>query len=90
MIRGDFQASAWLDLQRLHQSPMRLVVVPLLTLIISCGATFALVLYAGVKRVWPLPQLRRLVTTEAQSSVRTDQFGRLLSYPGKIEITCPI
>ena len=21
MIRGDFQASAWLDLQRLHQSP---------------------------------------------------------------------
>jgi hypothetical protein len=21
--------------------------------------------------------------------VRTDQFGRLLSYPGKIEITCP-
>ena len=53
-------------------------------------ATFALGLYAGAKRVWPIPQLRWLVATEAQSLVGTDQFGRLLSYPGKIEITCPI
>jgi hypothetical protein len=68
---------------------MRLV-APLLTLIILSGGTFALGVYAGAKRVWPVPQLRRLVATEAQSLVRTDQFGRLLSYPGKIEITCPI
>jgi hypothetical protein len=68
---------------------MRLV-APLLTLIIVSGATFALGVYAGAKRVWPVPQLRRLVATEAQSLGRTDQFGRLLSYPGKIEITCPI
>src|ERR1700677_4042827 len=68
---------------------MRLIVL-LLTLVISCGATFAIGLYAGVKQVWPVPQLRRLVAMVAQSSVRTDQFDRLLSYPGKIEITCPI
>ena len=68
---------------------MRLVAA-LLTLIILSGATFALGVYAGAKRVWPVPQLRRLVATEAQSLGRTDQFGRLLSYPGKIEITCPI
>jgi hypothetical protein len=68
---------------------MRLV-APLLTLIIVSGATFALGVYAGAKRVWPVPQLRGLVATEAQSLGRTDQFGRLLSYPGKIEITCPI
>ena len=68
---------------------MRLV-MPLLILIILSGATFALGVYAGAKRVWPLPQLKRLLATEAQSLVRTDQFGRLLSYPGKIEIACPI
>ena len=68
---------------------MRLV-APLLTLIIVSGAMFVLGVYAGAKRVWPVPQLRRLVATEAQSLGRTDQFGRLLSYPGKIEITCPI
>lgn len=68
---------------------MRLV-MPLLILIILSGATFALGVYAGAKRVWPLPQLKRLLATEAHSLVRTDQFGRLLSYPGKIEIACPI
>ena len=68
---------------------MRLIVL-LLGLIISCGAAFAIGLYVGVKRVWPVPQLRLLVATKAQSLVRTDEFGRLLSYPGKIEITCPV
>lgn len=66
---------------------MRLV-APLVTLIILSGATFALGVYAGAERVWPLPQLKRL--TEAPSLAPTDQFGRLLGYPGKIEITCPI
>jgi hypothetical protein len=68
---------------------MRLIIV-LLGLIISCGAAFAIGLYVGVNRVWPVPQLRRLVATKAQSLVRTDEFGRLVSYPGKMEITCPI
>jgi hypothetical protein len=68
---------------------MRLVIL-LLILTISCGAALAIGLYAGVKRVWPVPQLRLLLATEGQPLVRTDRFGRLLSYPGKIEITCPI
>ena len=68
---------------------MRLMAL-LLTLIISCGATFAIGAYVGVKRVWPMPQLRLLVAAKGQSLARTDQFGRLLSYPGKTEITCPV
>jgi hypothetical protein len=67
---------------------MRFIVL-LLGLIVSCGAAFV-GFYGGVKRVWPAPQLRLLVATKAQSLVRTDEFGRLLSYPGKIEITCPV
>jgi hypothetical protein len=62
----------------------------LLGLIMSCGATFAFGLYAGTRQVWPVPQLRQLVAAQAQPLGRMDQFGRLLSYPGKIEITCPI
>jgi hypothetical protein len=62
----------------------------LLGLIMSCGATLAFGLYAGNKQVWPVPQLRQLVGAQAQPLGRMDQFGRLLSYPGKIEITCPI
>jgi Carbohydrate esterase, sialic acid-specific acetylesterase len=65
-------------------------IILLLGLITSCGAAFAIGLYVGVKQVWPVPQLRRLVAAKAQSLVRTDEFGRLLSYPGKIEIICPI
>ena len=68
---------------------MRLIVL-LLGLIISCAVAFAIGLYVGVKRVWPVPQLRLLVAAKAQSLVRTDEFGRLLGYPGKIEITCPV
>ena len=68
---------------------MRLIIL-LVGLIMSCGAAFAIGLYVGATRVWPVPQLSRLVATKAQSLVRTDEFGRLLSYPGKIEITCPI
>jgi hypothetical protein len=34
-------------------------------------------------------QLRRLVAEPSNSAIKTDQFGRLLSYPGKIEIACP-
>ena len=68
---------------------MRFIVL-LLFLITLCGSAFAIDLYGGVKRVWPVPQLRLLVAPKAQSLVRTDEFGRLLSYPGKIEITCPV
>jgi len=68
---------------------MRIVVL-FLTLIISCGVSLTIGLYAGVTRVWPVPKLRLLAATGEQSLAGTDRFGRLLSYPGKIEITCPI
>src|SRR6516225_4567696 len=60
-----------------------------LFLIMLCVMTFGIGLYAGVKQTWPVAQLRRLVSQHANPPIVTDRFGRLLSYPGKIEIPCP-
>jgi hypothetical protein len=60
-----------------------------LVLIMVCVVTFGIGLYAGVKQTWPVAQLRRLVSQHANPPIVTDRFGRLLSYPGKIEIPCP-
>jgi hypothetical protein len=68
---------------------MRLVLL-FLSLSTLCVAVFVIGLYVGVKQIWPVAQLRRLKAAHAQPLVRTDRFGRLLSYPGKIEIACPI
>jgi hypothetical protein len=42
-----------------------------------------------VKRSWPVPELKGLVAKLTNQATGKDQFGRLLSYPGKIEIACP-
>jgi hypothetical protein len=55
-----------------------------------CVSTFGVGLYAGVKQRWPVSQIRRLVEKWTNPAVQTDQFGRLLSYPGKTEIDCPV
>jgi hypothetical protein len=54
-----------------------------------CVAMFVVGVCAGVKRTWPVPLLRQLVMQETNPAILTDQFGRLLSYPGKAEIACP-
>jgi hypothetical protein len=46
-------------------------------------------LYVGIRQAWPAPQLKRLADSWVHPSIRTDPFGRLLRYPGKIEIVCP-
>ena len=67
---------------------MRLVfLVPLVVAL--CISAFGIGLYAGVKRTWPVPQLKGLVAKLTEQATGKDQFGRLLSYPGKIEIACP-
>jgi hypothetical protein len=58
-------------------------------LIACCVSTFGIGLYAGTKQTWPVPQLKRLFAERANPLIQTDPFGRLLSYPGKIEIGCP-
>lgn len=63
---------------------------PILLVIALCMSTLGIGLYAGVKRLWPLPQLKRLLDERANPAIKTDQFGRLLSYPGKTEIVCPL
>src|SRR5271169_662209 len=47
-------------------------------------------LYAGVKRTWPVPELKKVVAKLTNQATGKDQFGRLLSYPGKTEIACPL
>jgi hypothetical protein len=59
-----------------------------LFVIVLCASTFTIGLYAGVKHMWPVTQLRRLVGQQENPTIVTDRFGRLLSYPGKIEIPC--
>jgi Carbohydrate esterase, sialic acid-specific acetylesterase len=57
--------------------------------IVLCASTLGIGIYVGAKRTWPVPQLRRLVAERTNPAIKTDQFGRLLSYPGKTEIACP-
>jgi hypothetical protein len=67
---------------------MRLVfLVPLIVALFL--SAFGIGLYAGVKRTWPVPELERLAPGLTNQATGKDQFGRLLSYPGKIEIACP-
>jgi Carbohydrate esterase, sialic acid-specific acetylesterase len=54
-----------------------------------CISAFGIGLYAGVKRTWPVPELQGLVAKLTNQTKRKDQFGRLLTYPGKTEIACP-
>jgi len=75
---------------------MRLIFLVLLVVAL-CIPAFGIGLYAGVKRTWPVPELKGLVaklTNQATGKLTDqatgkDQFGRLLSYPGKTEIACP-
>jgi hypothetical protein len=53
-------------------------------------STFGIGLYAGVRQTWPVAQLRRLIGHQPDPAIETDRFGRLLSYPGKTEIACPV
>ena len=61
-----------------------------LLVIVLCTSAFATGLYAGVKHMWPLPVFYRLLGNLTNPSIQKDQFGRLLSYPGKSEIACPL
>src|SRR5271156_4421407 len=67
---------------------MRLIfLVPLAVAL--CISTFGIGLYAGVKWTWPVPELKGLVAKLTNQATGKDQFGRLLSYPGKTGIACP-
>jgi hypothetical protein len=66
---------------------MRLVFLAPLVVAL-CISAFGIGLYA-VKRTWPVPELKGLLAKLTNQATRKDQFGRLLSYPGKTEIACP-
>jgi hypothetical protein len=64
--------------------------VSLAMLVIAlCASAFAAGLYTGAKHMWPLPAFNRLLGNMTNRVIQKDQFGRLLSYPGKTEIACP-
>jgi hypothetical protein len=65
---------------------MRAVLLMLLV-VLTAGAIFGLGDYALRTNAWPVWQLRMLVANAR--GIRTDSFGRLQRYPGKIEIACP-
>ena len=62
----------------------------LLPIIVVCVSSFAAGLYAGVRRIWPVTALKRLIYGGADPRIQKDRFGRLLAYPGKKEIACPV
>jgi Carbohydrate esterase, sialic acid-specific acetylesterase len=67
---------------------MRVVMlVPLV--VVLCVSTLGIGIYVGTRQTWPLPELKRLIAGLTHRAIQKDQFGRLLSYPGKIEIACP-
>jgi hypothetical protein len=81
--------------QRRQQTQVPMMTIALrrvslgLLVIVLCTSAFATGLYAGAKHMWPLPVVYRLLGNLTNPSIQKDQFGRLLSYPGKSEIACP-
>src|ERR1700722_18285166 len=67
---------------------MRLVFLVPLTIAL-CSSAFGIGLYAGAKRTSPVPEFKRLAAKLTSEATGKDQFGRLLTYPGKTEIPCP-
>ena len=67
---------------------MRVALLVILVIVL-CASTLGIGIYAGANRTWPVSQLGRLVAERTNPAIKTDQFGRLLSYPGKTEIACP-
>jgi hypothetical protein len=68
---------------------MRLIfLVPLVVAL--CFSAFGIGLYVGVKQTWPVPDLKGLVAKLTNQAKGKDQFGRLLKYPVKTEIACPL
>ena len=67
---------------------MRVILI-VVFVIVLCASTLGIGIYAGAKQTWPVSQLRRLVAEQINPAIKTDRFGRLLSYSGKTEIACP-
>ena len=68
---------------------MRVALLVLLVMAL-CVSSLGIGIYVGVKRTWPVPQIKRLMGQRTDQAIETDRFGRLLSYPGKTEIRCPV
>ena len=61
-----------------------------ITIVITlCVLTYLIGIYTGYERTWPVPQMTRLIKPWLEPGLGMDRFGRLLRYPGKIEVQCP-
>jgi len=54
-----------------------------------CIGSYGFGAWSGKSNLWPLPQFARFQKQLRSSTIQTDAAGRLLSYPGKVEISCP-
>jgi hypothetical protein len=66
-------------------SPIRLAIA-----VLMCISFYAIGAYSQKYGVWPLPQLAHMKEQLAGGPMQTDAMGRLLRYPGKVEIHCPM
>jgi hypothetical protein len=72
-----------------NQSTMSLA-VRIILMMSLCVFAYLIGVYAGYKNTWPVPELKILVRERLdRGPISTDNFGRLLRYPGKTEIPCP-
>jgi hypothetical protein len=56
-----------------------------------CILAYLTGVYAGYNNAWPVPEMKILVRTwPDRASARTDEFGRLLHDPAKVETPCPV
>jgi hypothetical protein len=62
----------------------------LLLVLALCAAAYLVGVYQGYTRDWPARRIKGiLVASLDRGMVQTDRFGRLLRFPGKIEVACP-
>lgn len=55
-----------------------------------CVAAYLTGIYQGYERERPAQWMRKIYERDVNSrQIRTDEFGRLLRYPGKISVACP-
>ncbi len=66
------------------------VVLRVLLVVALCLVAFATGVFAATKQTWPIPELEQLAGRLTHRAIQKDLFGRLISYPGKTEIACPL
>jgi len=74
------------DVKRRSTAPVAAMLAVAFVLV---GA-YAFGTYSGVKQLWPVSALKRLAHPPVKGAIVTDRLGRLIEYPGKQLLPCPL